>query len=579
MSKIPEDVRLVITRVMPLNEEWDTETFLDVFRKEVESRELCERLYKNSKRDIGPRKQRNGNGERRDGEQNSDFSAFALVNGATTMSCVYCGGNHTAAACDVVVDITARISVLRKKARCFACLRSGHRSRNCRGNVKCKKGKKRHHESICTCVDEDADNVTASVASVNLPSVPKKIYALLQTAKAVMYHSNDKRVIRVLFDIASQRSFVRESVRDKLKLPFVRKDVIVVKPFKGSNTETQPAEQPCQVDVVVAKLRGVGRDVELSVELCVVPEICSPISSQYVDIAKATYQHLTDLELADTNNGESELGADVLIGVDFYWDFFTDERVRAANRQIGPVAENTVLGWVLSGPCEIGNVHVSTHHVSTHVLQVGVEPPPLCEETRKVSDRDLLLIEEVKKFWEVEDVDEIPDEKIWDDFSKSITYIDSRQQYQVELLWKTDPKILPDNFSLAFRCLYSTFARLKKKEGHLIRYDKIIRDQLDEGIIELVEPDRSSSEPGKCHYLSHHPVVKENRKTTKMRMVFNGSGALKGHPSLNDCLESGPCLLPKLFDNIVRFRAYTGALCTGCSKTYDPPPGPKLGHP
>ena len=236
--------------------------------------------------------------------------------------------------------------------------------------------------------------------------------------------------------------------------------------------------------------------------------------------------------------------------------------MRPANKQIGPVAENTILGWVLSGSCEVGDGHVSTQHVSAHVLRVGVEPPPLYEEKRKASDRDLLLIEEVKNFWEIEGVDDVPEEKIWDDFSKSITYIDSRKQYQVELLWKTDPKILPDNFSLALRCLYSTFARLKKKEGYLLRYDKIIRDQLDEGIIELVDPERSTTEPGSCHYLSHHPVVKENRKSTKMRMVFNGSGATKGNPSLNECLESGPCLLPKLFDNLVRFRAYPIALCS-----------------
>ena len=329
-------------------------------------------------------------------------------------------------------------------------------------------------------------------------------------------HSNNKSVIIVLFDIASQQSFVTQSVRDKLKLPFLRKDVIILKPFKGSNKETQPEEQPCQVDVVAAKVRGVGRSVELLVQLCVVPEICSPISSQYVDVAKATYQHLNDLDLADTNDGMSELGVDVLIGVDFYWGFFTEGRMRPANKQIGPVAENTILGWVLSGSCEVGDGHVSTQHVSAHVLRVGVEPPPLYEERRKASDRDLLLIEEVKNFWEIEGVEEIPEEKIWDDFSKSITYIDSRKQYQVELLWKTDPKILPDNFSLALRCLYSTFARLKKKEGYLLRYDKIIRDQLDEGIIELVDPERSTTEPGSCHYLSHHPVIKENRKSTKM---------------------------------------------------------------
>ena len=51
MLKIPDDVCLVITRVVPLNEEWDTEKFLYIFRKEVESRELCEQLYKNSRKD------------------------------------------------------------------------------------------------------------------------------------------------------------------------------------------------------------------------------------------------------------------------------------------------------------------------------------------------------------------------------------------------------------------------------------------------------------------------------------------------------------------------------------------------
>ena len=154
MSKIPEDIRLVITRVMPLNEEWDTDEFLEVFRKEVESREMCERLYKNSRKDSGQRKPFNGNGER--GEQNSEFSASALVGGATTMSCVYCGGNHTAVACTVITEVTARTTILRKKARCFARLKSGHKVRNCRCNVKCSKGKKRHHDSICTCTNEDA---------------------------------------------------------------------------------------------------------------------------------------------------------------------------------------------------------------------------------------------------------------------------------------------------------------------------------------------------------------------------------------------------------------------------------------
>ena len=78
------------------------------------------------------------------------------------------------------------------------------------------------------------------------------------------------------------------------------------------------------------------------------------------------------------------MNVDILIGGDFYWNFFEDERIRAKKGQNGSLAENTILGWVVCGPCEVANVNVPTDHVSTHVLKMGVEPPRLCEEQRKV---------------------------------------------------------------------------------------------------------------------------------------------------------------------------------------------------
>ena len=85
-------------------------------------------------------------------------------------------------------------------------------------------------------------------------------------------------------------------------------------------------------------------------------------------------------------------------------------------------------------------------------------------------------------------------------------------------------------------------------------YDKIIKDYLKEDIVEIVPPSEEIVLPGSAHYLPHRAVVKENRETTKVRIVFDGSAHSPNEPSINDVLYSGPCLLPLIFDILIRFR-------------------------
>ena len=53
------------------------------------------------------------------------------------------------------------------------------------------------------------------------------------------------------------------------------------------------------------------------------------------------------LELADFDDVSSELPVGLLICADYYFCFFTNKVIK---QLCGPVACETILGWVLSGP-------------------------------------------------------------------------------------------------------------------------------------------------------------------------------------------------------------------------------------
>jgi hypothetical protein len=64
-------------------------------------------------------------------------------------------------------------------------------------------------------------------------------------------------------------------------------------------------------------------------------------------------------------------------------------------------------------------------------------------------------------------------------------------------------------------------SRLKKDPELLSEYNHIIQDQLQSGIVERV-PFNEFDTTG-AHYLTHHGVVRSEKETTKLRVVFDGS--------------------------------------------------------
>ena len=95
-------------------------------------------------------------------------------------------------------------------------------------------------------------------------------------------------------------------------------------------------------------------------------------------------------------------------------------------------------------------------------------------------------------------------------------------------------------------------------------YDNIFKEQKSQGVIEDVSND---GKMGETHYLPHHPVIRDDKNTSKVGIVFDASAKGMG-PSLNDCLYKGQQLTPLIFDILLRFRSYAIALTVDIEKAF-----------
>ena len=63
--------------------------------------------------------------------------------------CSFCNQNHQSSKCNVVTSTESRKEVLKKKGKCFLCLKQGHLARSCQAHMKCLKCEGAHHVAIC----------------------------------------------------------------------------------------------------------------------------------------------------------------------------------------------------------------------------------------------------------------------------------------------------------------------------------------------------------------------------------------------------------------------------------------------
>ena len=269
---------------------------------------------------------------------------------------------------------------------------------------------------------------------------------------------------------------------------------------------------------------------------------------------------LASLPLADWPENEAQDSeVDILIGSDFYWHFMTGRCIRG---EFGSAALETKLGWVLSGPVPWDQEAQSTQTnlTLTHLLLINEEQSKEDEFNKESLENQL------SKFWDLENLGILKSEDtVYQNFEEEIKFVNGR--YEVQLPWKEQHPLLPDNFKLSQKRLQSLGRRLKSDPDIFRAYDEVIQDQLKNGIIERVSPDEESP-VGKTCYIPHQAVIKRDRDTTKLRIVYDASAKRGDEPSLNNCLYPGPCLLHNVAEILARFRFHSTALVADIEKAF-----------
>ncbi|XP_054716905.1 uncharacterized protein LOC129226328 [Uloborus diversus] len=336
------------------------------------------------------------------------------------------------------------------------------------------------------------------------------------------------------------RSFTTQNIANKLKCKVLRKEKLSVYTF-GSKT-------PIEKYYDVIKLTLINRnspDLKIEIEVLVTDEISgSNIPPPEVEDFKGMKQ-LKNLTLADFP--ESKEPITILIGAYYYYNVVTGN-IKHLSKTL--VAVETIFGWCLQGKKSENNFSL--------MMNVVVENSAISEQIQKFWDFETSGLIDSKQ-----DADPTENE-IMRQFESQIKYENKR--YTVGLPWKLEKRDLKDNRKIA----EERFSRLRKRFYRnpelYFEYKKVIDDYLRQKIIEpVINPDEEDEVK---FYLPHREIIRKERETSKLRIVFDASTHDSNCLFLNDCLHIGPNLYSKIFDILLRFRFHPIAYTTDMKQAF-----------
>lgn len=490
--------------------------------------------------------------------RSSLMSKTSAFQSSVTKRCCFCNlTNHSTEDCRRSIKYDDKKEKLREENRCFRCTRPNHNARVCKATVVCKRCKARHATSMCRTKgsegskpndkSEERNDDMAVKKSCNLLASSKlqeeRQRVLLQTAIAWTEGESKGAYARILFDSGSQRSFIQTSLSRRIGCKVLRRERLTVGSFGGKENESV-------MNVVEVALKENPDGEPLVMEAIEVDMISRTRLPRPNDNSKS-YMKKMGMKIADDNDEKSATQeTSLLLGSDFYWEAITG-RVKRLNQHTMLV--ESILGWIVHGPCGVESYLRETKSVM--VLHAT-------ERTDEITDA-------IQKFWELENtgITETKNrmhrvEHLFTSFEKTIER--DGERYKVRLPWKETVN-MEDNKQVAIRRLMQVSRRLQKDSALKEKYNSAMKEYFTSGVAELATSDESEHA---TYYMPHQAVIREDRLTTKVRIVFDASSSTTPGMSLNENLEAGENLNPDILALIMNFRKHSVAMTADVEKAF-----------
>lgn len=487
---------------------------------------------------------------------------------ANDILCPMCNGQHLLYQCKQFSQeaVNNRQDFVQSKGLCFNCFAPTHSVKKCRQSTCCRRCGRRHHSLLhfdksdnqgSTNNDENAHTEQhkedKNQCRINTSSAETRIISnfskgelqsykvLLATATVNAKSRNGcNYVLRALVDQGSQASFVTEATVQLLGLKRL--------PVNGLVSGLGDGQTRVKYMVSLKVESRHHPEKSIQVTAYVLSSLTSMLPTSQIS---PDWLELEEIPLADpgfTSPGK----IDVLLGAEVYGEILTLGMIK--NPQGNLIAQNTILGWIISGKVSQEANSTNDNVVSMHV---------------RVRDDDLL-----KKFWEMENEPDSIERKLTkselkcEELYDKTTVRNEEGRFVVRLPFESeDPECqYGQTRNIAEKRLRFLEKRLSKDPNLYAEYRKVMEEYKTLNHMKVVK--KEEIDDPKAVYLPHHAVVREDKDTTKVRVVFNASCKGVNNVSLNDNLLVGPKLQQDLRHLLMRWRHHRICIIADLVKMY-----------
>ncbi|RYE14254.1 MAG: hypothetical protein EOP45_19885, partial [Sphingobacteriaceae bacterium] len=314
-------------------------------------------------------------------------------------NCPYCDGGHPIFFCDKfkAMKVIERKNVVKEKALCLLCLRPKHTVAECTYKKMCPTCGKKHNgllhfgdfadnkkndnskpfkKSFVAVATEEVDEmeqIVACLATSEETSVTKPIDIYLATAMIrIKTKYGWSEPLRALIDQGSMGSFCSEDVVNRFKL-IRRKNSVQITGIGETTTERSKGS----VDIELTSRYPTSFRSKTTAVILNKLMSAIPIKDGESDMLKGT--ELENLILADPNFWKKSK-IDFILGADVFARLILHGVIKS--HPAGLVAQETEVGWIISGP------------------RYSIQSPQIVCMVSEIDELD----ESLKKFWDMEEI-------------------------------------------------------------------------------------------------------------------------------------------------------------------------------